>query len=690
MKKLSSLLVLMLVMSILVVPVQAKDINLMSAGTPNAKIDTSAIKLESVDYRLGIRSVDVSGNEDMYKHDIGLNDGVRLLNLDVTLVPENDGVDKYFDLVRFSLGDIADPTPTYGIRVKEYGLYDFGVKRTEREYYYNDASLDTQVAATDDPNTTEDETARNEYDLTEYDFTRTKDSMHLSIAPEGLPKIFIARNRLEKEGIAKLPQEVYSLHAEYQMNTFLNQVNEDTTLGTEFSYAGFDVYLAHTQDSYNASPLQVAGEPFDSTNDPIADDNGVYRNKESRSLDRQVDQLSIHKVFNNKLDVTLDVKDTRGNGSFSTNGYIDAIAGPHGAYPDGTDFEAAKTAFGQTKVDSFVGSIDATYVIANETYLHSGYKKTETENYLDYYAYAEDGNPWPPTTGGTDNSQSYYSKSFYNYKDKYYLTGEHYFNNNLKVELGYLSNEEEDKSVNGVGEITEDGYKLSTFYSPTEAVTVNVDYKDTTMDEDGTEVADNNEVDVKVGWEVVDNLTLTSKYKKEVKDGSHYGAYLGYPAGHYKDGKKESESQTFSVNYQPLANLDLGFTYGNQTYETKNGFMWDPYGANTLESYTTTMDNDMYNLNVAYQVNDQFNATFHGNFVDGTETFSTTNEAFKNTYNDYGLKLTQAVPSYENMNVTLDARHVKYDEEESTIGAYGTDANDYSADIITLGLEGGF
>ncbi|SJZ93278.1 hypothetical protein [Selenihalanaerobacter shriftii] len=175
MKKISNLLILMLVISMLVIPVQAKDIELLSAGTPNAKLDASAIKLESVDYNLGIRSVDVNGNEDMYKHDIDLDEGFRLLDLELTLVPGNDNADKYLDLVKFGLGDVQDPTSTYNLQVKEYGLYDFGVKRTERDYYYNDASKDTKEDAAD---------TRAEYDLTEYDFTRTRDTMHLTISPE--------------------------------------------------------------------------------------------------------------------------------------------------------------------------------------------------------------------------------------------------------------------------------------------------------------------------------------------------------------------------------------------------------------------------------------------------------------------------------------------------------------------------
>lgn len=45
MKKASVLLTMVLVLSIMVVPVQAKSINLMKQGTPNAKIDPTAFKL---------------------------------------------------------------------------------------------------------------------------------------------------------------------------------------------------------------------------------------------------------------------------------------------------------------------------------------------------------------------------------------------------------------------------------------------------------------------------------------------------------------------------------------------------------------------------------------------------------------------------------------------------------------------
>ncbi|SJZ93294.1 hypothetical protein SAMN02745118_02260 [Selenihalanaerobacter shriftii] len=544
-------------------------------------------------------------------------------------------------------------------------------------------------------------------------------------------------------------------------------MSEDTTVGTAFSYAGFDFNLAHTQDNYDASSSETLGNPFDDENTPVENVDGQYNNQERRSLDRDVNELNIHKTVGNRFDFTVHLKDTSGNGSFSTNGYIKSEIGSHGAYDsstvdeanidydvdgdgtiqsdeegidydvdgdgnitdsvdfigndidgDGTIqddekfFQQAKSAYGSTNSDSFVGSIDATYLINNDTYLHSGYKKVENENTMNVYAFGDDGNPWQSARFELDengntvaildetNPQSLTTYNFHNYKDKYYVNGEHYFNDNLKMDLGYLYNEEEDAGPHGPGVIEEDGYQLGFLYNPLETVTFNVDYENISdKDSEATE----EDVDVNVSWDATDYLTLSGKYKKETKEDIG-GAYLGGWAAdvglstRHLEAKKENESQTLSVAYQPLANLSLDFSYGNNTYETENQFIdyedpdgYDPLPAEKeLVEYTTTMENDMYNVNLNYQANDLFNIGLRGNYVDGTETFSTTDEEFDNMYSDFGLKLTHALPSYENVNVVLDARRVEYDEEESTIGAYGTDANDYDADVITLGLEGSF
>ncbi|SDC39890.1 MULTISPECIES: hypothetical protein [unclassified Candidatus Frackibacter] len=679
MKKIKCSLTLILVLSILVVPVHAKDINVMKAGTPNAKLDTSALKLEAVDYKLGLRSVSVDGNKGVYNSDINLDDGLRLLNLDATFVPTTDKADRYLDLARFSLGDVGDPTPTYELKLKEYGLYNFGVKRSERDYVYeNGADADHHT----------------------YDFTRTQDSMHLTITPEGLPKFFISKRKLDREGISVLTKDLYETHAEFLMNTPINETSQDATVGTEFSYAGYDFYLAHTQDSYTGSVLQEPAEALGTDN--IGDKDGQYQDHETRSLDRGIDQLKVHKIFNDRFDVTLSLKDARGDGAFSVAGYIDAYS--HNAYDNNGNLvdttqtvQERKTTYGNTNSDSFIGSMDTTLLINKDTYLHSGYKSTETENNIDYFAYYFDnGTPndtsddhisaWP---GDGSGEWKKLNKNFYNQKDKYYVKGEHYLNNELKAEVGYLYTKEKDKGAHGPGETTEDGYQLGFLYNPIETVKLDLDYKDTAIEEEGTEIADNEEIDFEVEWEVLDNLKLTSKYRKEEDDGSHYGAYVGYPAGHYEDAKRENEIQTFSVNYQPVVNLDLGLSYSDQTFEAVNGFNSD--GSGTILEYTTKVNNDLYNVNATYQASEDFSANFYGNYIEGQESVSNiNNESFKNEYTDFGLNLTKAVPIYDNLDVTLDLRRVEYDETPSDVALYGTNANDYSADIITLGLEGGF
>lgn len=86
---------------------------------------------------LGYRDVSIGGNEDKYREDVNLPEGLRLFNVELSSLQTDSG---FMDEFLFSASGLGgDPYSRAGLRLRKAGRYDLQMNYRASDYFYRDA-----------------------------------------------------------------------------------------------------------------------------------------------------------------------------------------------------------------------------------------------------------------------------------------------------------------------------------------------------------------------------------------------------------------------------------------------------------------------------------------------------------------------------------------------------------------------
>jgi len=203
--------------------------------------------LFSGEFLVGYRSVDVNGSEPKYMQHYNLDDGARLLNLDLDMKPGEGG---FADLVHFDLNNYGgDPFQTLDVTVKKYGKYDLSYSRRESTYFYEDVILPQDLA---------DVRLSSGGDFHHFDFDRVQDTASLSLNLSQASKIYFNFDRITKKGDSTTTLDIQ--RDEFELDKPVDETKKDYTLGVEHAWSKVTaVYEYQRRDYENMYQIFLPG-----------------------------------------------------------------------------------------------------------------------------------------------------------------------------------------------------------------------------------------------------------------------------------------------------------------------------------------------------------------------------------------------------------------------------------------------
>jgi hypothetical protein len=197
---------------------------------------------------LGVRSVDVSGTETKYKEDINLDDGVRLLGVELRYEPSTSDarVDR-LELDAAGLG--GDPFETIHFGVRKYGAYDLRLDRRRSQYFYEDTILPAALASV---------TGSTGGDFHHFDFERLRDTAALDIDVSQATRLSFGLERQTRLGTSTTSQGIE--RDEFELEKPLDESLNALNVGLRHSWDRVTLVLdERLGDFVNTSELFLPG-----------------------------------------------------------------------------------------------------------------------------------------------------------------------------------------------------------------------------------------------------------------------------------------------------------------------------------------------------------------------------------------------------------------------------------------------
>lgn len=196
---------------------------LLSPALPAAAQETSGDFSGS--FRVGFRSVDVSGAERKYKEDYNLDDGPRLFDLTLRLVPE-EGLRGVADEMTLDLANFGgDPFETLSLGVRKHGSYDFRYHRRKSSYFYEDLILPPDLA---------DVRLSSGGDFHTFDFDRVRDSARLGLQLTRAAKLSFGFERFTKRGESTTTLDLQ--RDEFELDRPIDETMDEYLAGFEYKW----------------------------------------------------------------------------------------------------------------------------------------------------------------------------------------------------------------------------------------------------------------------------------------------------------------------------------------------------------------------------------------------------------------------------------------------------------------------
>jgi hypothetical protein len=197
---------------------------------------------------LGARNVDTGGAESKYREDINLDDGVRVLDLDLRYrPPDGTGPIDRADLTANNLG--GDPFETLRLDVRKYGAYALRLDRRRSTYFYDDTILPAELASI---------TGSTGGDFHSFDFERVRETAALDITVSPATEVSLDLRRQRRTGDSTTTLDVQ--RDEFELDRPIDESMNGLGIGVTQRWQRVSLIYEETREEFeNTSELFLPG-----------------------------------------------------------------------------------------------------------------------------------------------------------------------------------------------------------------------------------------------------------------------------------------------------------------------------------------------------------------------------------------------------------------------------------------------
>jgi len=305
--------------------------------------------------RVGYRSVDVGGDGTKFAEDVNLDDGPRLFDLTLDLVP-GSGIRPLVDRIRLDLSNYGgDPFEALRLDVVKRGTFDFSYDRRKSDYFYQDLILPHDQASIP---------VSNVGDLHHFDFERVQDRADLEIDLGPRTALTLGFDRFTKRGEATTTLDLS--RDEFEMDRVIDESLNAWSAGFEYRWDAVTLTVEErVRDYENAVEIFLPGASLGENPSPNAsldffflDQPYDFRSNEHvvRAVARPTDRWTVRAVASlERLDLDVEA-DERSQGT-AFNGQ-----------PMGTDVQGA----GEVEREGEAFDVDLSYLVTDRLSLTGG------------------------------------------------------------------------------------------------------------------------------------------------------------------------------------------------------------------------------------------------------------------------------------------------------------------------------
>ena len=182
---------------------------------------------------VGVRQINLHGDESKYEQHINLGDGARLFGLSMRFAPEDPSASApdHVDLHINGLG--GDPDESVALSVRKYGSYRFRYNRHRSDYVYDDLLIAPGSASV------EKSTGG---DFHQFNFERTRDNASLGVDLTERATLTFDFDRYEKSGESTTVLDIE--REEFDVEQPIDEELRSSRLGFQYSWDRFTLVVS--------------------------------------------------------------------------------------------------------------------------------------------------------------------------------------------------------------------------------------------------------------------------------------------------------------------------------------------------------------------------------------------------------------------------------------------------------------
>jgi len=190
----------------------------------------------------GYRFVDTNGTVERYKQDINLDDGLRLFNFNLQIVP-NETFKNLFDRIDINMYNFGgDPYETFRLAIQKSGRYKFQYDRKKATYFYAD----------------QHEVGGHLLNPFSFDFDRTMDNIFFKLLINKNVDLYVNFDRYNKKGDSVITLDINRI--EFEFDKPIQEDYKQMSLGVDFHMQNFSFVLEEkVMDYENTNSLFLPG-----------------------------------------------------------------------------------------------------------------------------------------------------------------------------------------------------------------------------------------------------------------------------------------------------------------------------------------------------------------------------------------------------------------------------------------------
>jgi hypothetical protein len=311
---------------------------------------------------VGVREVDVQGDENKYDQYLNLDSGARLFGFSARFAPaEPRGSTP--DLIDVQLSGLGgEPYERVAVAVKKYGAYRFRYSRHKSDYFYEDLLIRPEDASVE---------ASTGGDFHHFDFERVRDAASLEIDLTERTALSFDFDRYEKTGDSTTTVDIE--REEFELDQPIDETWRDVRLGLQHAWEHASLTVSerrqrHENDySWFLPGFSLGSDPAEPT-----ELNYFFLNQPYDS-DVREHALGLTLQPTKKLALTLDVRD------IDLELDIDAAESSQGVDFEGTPFTRETSGDGGIDRDTTVMEASGSYAVSERVQLGASVRRYDLD-----------------------------------------------------------------------------------------------------------------------------------------------------------------------------------------------------------------------------------------------------------------------------------------------------------------------